>query len=400
MATNYPTSIDSPTNPSSSSPMNNPSHAGEHTNANDAIVALETQVGVTGSFNFLPVVGGTMSGAIAMGANKITGLANGSASTDAAAFGQITAANAGALALTGGTMSGAIAMGGSKITGLANGSDPSDAVAYGQISGLVTGVSSVFSRTGAVTATSGDYTVGQVTGAAPLASPTFTGTVTLPDGTTATSSGITAGAAIAMGANKITGLANGSAATDAAAFGQIPTAATGLLPAGTILDYAGSAPPSGFLLCDGSAVSRSTYAGLFTAIGTTWGVGDGSTTFNLPDMQGRVGTGVGSLGTNGQPTVALAGTTFSNGTLSNQAGEAGHTLSTAELASHAHSHVHTLGGYNGTIGPFAEMMRGSAGILGSITASGSIGTDATTAGSGNQHNNMPPFAGVTKIIKT
>lgn len=92
MATNYPTSIDSLVDPTPTSPMNNPSHAGEHDNANDAIEAVQTTLGVTGAFNFLPVLGGSMSGAIAMGANKITGVANGSASSDVAAFGQIPTA--------------------------------------------------------------------------------------------------------------------------------------------------------------------------------------------------------------------------------------------------------------------------------------------------------------------
>lgn len=55
-----------------------------------------------------------------------------------------------------------------------------------------------------------------------------------------------------------------------------------IFPAGTLLDFAGSSAPSGWHLCDGSAVSRTTYAALFSAIGTTYGVGDGSTTFNLP----------------------------------------------------------------------------------------------------------------------
>ena len=56
--------------------------------------------------------------------------------------------------------------------------------------------------------------------------------------------------------------------------------------AGVIQMYAGTTPPDGWLLCDGSAVSRTTYAALFAVIGTTYGAGDGSTTFNLPDLRG------------------------------------------------------------------------------------------------------------------
>lgn len=73
------------------------------------------------------------------------------------------------------------------------------------------------------------------------------------------------------------------------------TGAGGLLPAGIgPLPYAGSTIPSGWLECDGSAVSRTTYAALFTAIGTTWGIGDGSTTFNLPNAVDRVPIGAGT----------------------------------------------------------------------------------------------------------
>ena len=65
-----------------------------------------------------------------------------------------------------------------------------------------------------------------------------------------------------------------------------PTDIPDSTPPGTIMAFAGNSTPSGFLLCDGSAVSRTTYADLFAAIGTTWGSGNGSTTFNLPNLNG------------------------------------------------------------------------------------------------------------------
>ena len=70
------------------------------------------------------------------------------------------------------------------------------------------------------------------------------------------------------------------------------------VPPGAVLAYASTVAPSGYLLCDGAAVSRTTYADLFSAISTTWGVGDGTTTFNLPDGRGGVlrGTGIGRVG--------------------------------------------------------------------------------------------------------
>jgi microcystin-dependent protein len=69
------------------------------------------------------------------------------------------------------------------------------------------------------------------------------------------------------------------------------------LPSGLTLPYGGITAPSGFLLCDGSAVSRTTYAGLFAILSTTYGVGDGSTTFNLPDMRQRFPLGKAAAGT-------------------------------------------------------------------------------------------------------
>ncbi len=67
-------------------------------------------------------------------------------------------------------------------------------------------------------------------------------------------------------------------------------------PTGSILAYAGTNAPSGYLLCDGSAVSRTTYSVLFTLIGTTYGAGDGSTTFNVPDLRGRAAVGYAASG--------------------------------------------------------------------------------------------------------
>src|SRR5690348_11650824 len=78
-----------------------------------------------------------------------------------------------------------------------------------------------------------------------------------------------------------------------------------VVPVGGVTSFAGTTPPSGWLLCDGRQVSRATYRSLFLAIGTTYGAGDGSTTFNIPDLRGRfpltkAATGTGSsLGSTG-----------------------------------------------------------------------------------------------------
>lgn len=102
---------------------------------------------------------------------------------------------------------------------------------------------------------------------------------------------------------------------------------------GDFVDYAGTTAPAGCLVCDGSAVSRTTYAALFAVIGTTWGVGDGSTTFNIPNAErmvnvGSGGTGTGTLGnsvgdTGGAEDVTLVSANMPNGTPTNTANSGG-----------------------------------------------------------------------------
>lgn len=87
-----------------------------------------------------------------------------------------------------------------------------------------------------------------------------------------------------------------------AAQGTADSAVAASVPAGTIISFAGNSAPTGFLICDGAAVSRNTYAKLFAAIGTIYGAGDGSSTFNLPDMTGRF-----LEGASGNPTYVDAG---------------------------------------------------------------------------------------------
>ena len=105
------------------------------------------------------------------------------------------------------------------------------------------------------------------------------------------------------------------------------------IPTATIVPWSDSSVPSGFLECNGSAVSRSTYADLFAIIGTTYGSGNGSTTFNVPDLQDNVA--VGKSGTKNLASTGGANTVTSTGNVGGSTANA--TLSTAQLASHSHS---------------------------------------------------------------
>ena len=158
------------------------------------------------------------------------------------------------------------------------------------------------------------------------------------------------------------------------------------VPSGTMTAYGGSSAPSGWLLCDGSAVSRTTYASLFSAIGTTFGVGDGSTTFNLPDARGRVLAGKDNMGGSAASRVTTAGSGVDGATLGATGGSQTHTLTTAQLPAHNHGL---------TIYDSAPGVSASGGGAGSATSS-----STGNAGSGDPHNNMPPTLVVNYIIKT
>jgi microcystin-dependent protein len=152
-------------------------------------------------------------------------------------------------------------------------------------------------------------------------------------------------------------------------------------PSGTLLDFAGGTVPAGFLACDGTAVSRSTYSALFAVIGTTWGSGNGTTTFNVPDLRGRatIGAGTGS----GLTARTLAATT----------GVETVTLTAAQSGTPSHTHAAPL--------PYGSS-GSSIGFVLSPNANnnGNWGTNDTTPASASQsHNNMQPSAVVTKIIK-
>ena len=159
--------------------------------------------------------------------------------------------------------------------------------------------------------------------------------------------------------------------------GIIALIAAAATPAGGIVAYGGAAAPSGYLLCDGRAVSRATYSGLFAAIGTTWGGGNGATTFNLPDLRSRVLAGAGAGLGAGLDSVGETG------------GEATHTLTVEEMPAHSHEETRL------TDPPPSDQNQPSQG-----TNAGYTTLDTSETGGGQSHNNVQPTAVVNWVIKT
>ena len=153
------------------------------------------------------------------------------------------------------------------------------------------------------------------------------------------------------------------------------------LPVGAIIPYSGSTIPTNFLLADGSAVSRTTYSELFEAIGTTYGAGNGSTTFNLPNLKGKVPVGRDSSDT-------------SFDVLGETGGEKTHQLTVNEMPSHAHDTPIHSGGSQGLLG-FMGLTNGSS----STTLSGGSTFGIKNTGGSQAHNNLQPYITQNYIIK-
>lgn len=153
------------------------------------------------------------------------------------------------------------------------------------------------------------------------------------------------------------------------------------IPTGSIIPTALSTAPSGWLICDGSAVSRTTYANLFGVIGTTYGAGDGSTTFNLPDLRGRV-------------VVGRDATQTEFDVLGEAGGAKTHTLTTAEMPSHQHSWSTDAQG--------GGLATGWAGVSSAVrvnTWNYTLNPSTGATGGGGAHNNLQPYRVLNYIIK-
>ncbi len=142
-------------------------------------------------------------------------------------------------------------------------------------------------------------------------------------------------------------------------------------PPGLIAMHGGTAAPEGWLLCDGAEISRSIYARLFTFIGDSWGIGDGATTFNLPDMQDRAPVGAGAL-------LPMTG----------EVGSSTKVLTISNMPPHSHTFQYR---------PTGQALARDGHIRGYI---GWSNRQTSTVGSGTAFNIMQPSIGINFIIKT
>ncbi|QYC55010.1 minor tail protein [Arthrobacter phage CastorTray] len=149
--------------------------------------------------------------------------------------------------------------------------------------------------------------------------------------------------------------------------------------AGVISIFGGTVPPPGWMLCDGAAISRTTFSDLFAAIGITYGAGNGTTTFNVPDFRGRVAVGYDATQTE-----------FDN--LGEKGGAKTHTLTIAEMP----THNHTIKGYQGVDN---KDFSGTNGAFAAADAATVVYDQQTAyAGGGAAHNNLQPYSVAQYII--
>jgi microcystin-dependent protein len=166
---------------------------------------------------------------------------------------------------------------------------------------------------------------------------------------------------------------------------------THVLPAGSMVDYAGTSAPSGWLMCDGSEISRTTYADLFAAIGVSFGPGNNTSTFNLPDFRGRFARYNDNMGTTA-------------GAANRDAGRVHGSSQTDALQGHKHGitdpgHTHTIGSGATTTNAGGSFTTSNYDALGSTrgtnTATTSITVDSPTT---DGTNGVPRIAAETRPV--
>lgn len=178
-----------------------------------------------------------------------------------------------------------------------------------------------------------------------------------------------------------------------------------LVPAGAVSPYAGSSEPTGWVLCYGQAISRTTYAALFAAIGTTYGVGDGSTTFNVPDLRGRVVAGQDDMGGTSADRLTNQTGGLDGDTLGATGGAETHTLTEAQLPLHGHPMrlaIQSAG--SASSNTTGGMLLATAGATSYPAYTGVVSNTAGRqiggTGGDTPHNNIQPTIVLNYIIKT
>jgi microcystin-dependent protein len=177
----------------------------------------------------------------------------------------------------------------------------------------------------------------------------------------------------------------GDNTTKGATTAFVQTAITAAVLSGTIQMWPTASAPSGYLVCDGSAVSRTTYSALFAVVGTTFGSGDGSTTFNVPNYTGRMPYGA-TIGTTGGSADAIV---------------VSHTHTASSSVSDP-GHSHPINVIQGGLGGQDSPLRAQAGSqsTSSATTGITVATSITATGSSGTGANLPPYLGINFIIKT
>lgn len=207
-----------------------------------------------------------------------------------------------------------------------------------------------------------------------------------------------------MAGNRITGLGAPVNPDDAVSLSY----ASGITPIGVIADFAGDNAPAGWMLCFGQAVNRSTEADLFAVIGTKFGAGNGTTTFNLPDYRGRVGVGKDNMGGTSANRMSFFGALAN--TIGAAFGTDAHVLTEAQMPSHQHAGETNDGGnhYHDYPGPATGNNYGGSrptgsggnGFLQTLWAGIHRHIFATDWRGGNQpHTNTQPSIVINKIIR-
>jgi microcystin-dependent protein len=187
---------------------------------------------------------------------------------------------------------------------------------------------------------------------------------------------------------------NASVINEGVLSSSVVPASGGGVPAGAIMAFGGTIAPTGFLLCTGALVSRSTYAALFAAIGIAYGAGDGSTTFGLPDLQQKFPLGKAAAGTG----VALGSV----------GGAIDHTHAIADHLHTVPAHTHPLSGSAAadSVNTFSAVGSGTlvsrSTHVHTVTGTATAQTAMNTGGSGvlTSDAKNPPYQVVNYIIKT